>query len=134
MCHVAESRGTLWNRRKFTGFPPLFIRYDEPQNMKHWRSQNAISSHVISSLVHRYAVDRVHRYGIGFLTRKKPIHVPYRIQNYMMSIEPRLSSCLSGNYHALSQFDISLNRCISCHFGEFISIVTPPIICQSHQV
>ena len=45
-----------------------------------------IAKTMLSSLVHRYAVNRAHRYresvfGSFFLTSEKPVRVPYLIKN-----------------------------------------------------
>ena len=58
----------------------------------------------VTSLVYRYAVIG---FRFGFLTSKKPVHVPYRIKQYTRSWNHDFnnisSSCLAGKNHALPQ-------------------------------
>ena len=60
-----------------------------------------------SSLVHRYAVNRAHRYRESVFWQVKNRYVTVSNKNYMTSLNHVFnisSNCLSGNNHALSQY------------------------------
>ena len=76
------------------------------------------------------AVNPVHWY-VGFLTNEKPVRVPYLSnEKYMTSSSHAFTTSSRTACRATTMpcRNISLIQWISCQFGEFISIVTPPKI------